>query len=197
MAPLACKRALPPEPPDAGNRVSKTKALSSESTTNVKLTRLAAYSAEALRKAEAIEKALCVSECSTDKTTETDEDIMDETVSVTSDNAMGSETPRVTATPDQTRNIVSTEKIPDIFSTSPKENREPGSPRGSTDLMCAIKGLLDLTNQYLQDLEKNHPGVGLDFLALLADGASRAMQGKRVCTSQTIQRATQEKNKSR
>ena len=62
--------------------------------------------------------------------------------------------------------------------------------------MCAIKGLLYLTNQYLQDLEKNHPGVGSDFLALLADGASRAMRGQRVYTSQTSQKTTQEKNNS-
>ncbi|POS88416.1 hypothetical protein EPUL_000163 [Erysiphe pulchra] len=44
--------------------------------------------------------------------------------------------------------------------------------------MGAVKGLLDLTNQYLRNLGKGHSGVGADFLALLADGASRAMRGE-------------------
>ncbi|POS85863.1 hypothetical protein EPUL_004034 [Erysiphe pulchra] len=39
-----------------------------------------------------------------------------------------------------------------------------------TSLMDAIK-------------EEDHPGVGADFLALLADGASRAMRGERTYTS--------------
>lgn len=42
---------------------------------------------------------------------------------------------------------------------------------------------LDLTNDYLQNLHKELPGVGADFLALLADGASRAMRGERVYAS--------------
>ncbi|POS86252.1 hypothetical protein EPUL_000902 [Erysiphe pulchra] len=47
-------------------------------------------------------------------------------------------------------------------------------------LMDAIKGLQDLTNDILKNLELQHPKVGPDFLALLADGASRAMCGERV-----------------
>ncbi|POS88005.1 hypothetical protein EPUL_000390 [Erysiphe pulchra] len=50
-------------------------------------------------------------------------------------------------------------------------------------LMAAIKGLLDLTNDYLQTLDKEHPGVGADFLTLLADGASCAMRGEWVFVS--------------
>ncbi|KHJ30250.1 hypothetical protein EV44_g3954 [Erysiphe necator] len=50
----------------------------------------------------------------------------------------------------------------------------------AASLMDTIKGLLDLTNDYLKNLEAHHPGVGADFLALLADGASRAMRGERV-----------------
>ncbi|KAI1005825.1 hypothetical protein K3495_g2392 [Podosphaera aphanis] len=49
-------------------------------------------------------------------------------------------------------------------------------------LMKDINGLIDLTNNYLQDLEKKHPGVGADFLALLADGTSRAIRSQRVNT---------------
>ncbi|POS84518.1 hypothetical protein EPUL_002104 [Erysiphe pulchra] len=48
--------------------------------------------------------------------------------------------------------------------------------------MGVIKGL-DLTNQYLQILDIEHPGIGVDSLALLADGASRAMRGERVYAS--------------
>lgn len=46
--------------------------------------------------------------------------------------------------------------------------------------MEAIKGLLDLTDDYLKILEIKHPGVGSDFLALIVDGALRAMRGERV-----------------
>ncbi|KAI0999196.1 hypothetical protein K3495_g8998 [Podosphaera aphanis] len=53
-------------------------------------------------------------------------------------------------------------------------------PRSSASLMKAIKGLPHLTNDYLLDLAKEHPVVGSDILALLADGASRAMRGQRV-----------------
>ncbi|KAI1001780.1 hypothetical protein K3495_g6424 [Podosphaera aphanis] len=54
---------------------------------------------------------------------------------------------------------------------------------GSAELMKDIKGLIDLTNKYLQDLEKKHPSVGASLLALLADGTSREMRGQRVYTS--------------
>ncbi|KAI0999256.1 hypothetical protein K3495_g8941 [Podosphaera aphanis] len=51
------------------------------------------------------------------------------------------------------------------------------TPHNSASLMDAIKGLLDLTNDYLRELENKHPGDGADLIALLADGAPRAMRG--------------------
>lgn len=58
--------------------------------------------------------------------------------------------------------------------------------------MRAIKDLLDLTNQYFQDLEINHPRIGLDFLAHLVNGASRAMRGQRVYTKRISQKTIEE-----
>ncbi|POS87839.1 hypothetical protein EPUL_000748 [Erysiphe pulchra] len=49
--------------------------------------------------------------------------------------------------------------------------------------MDAIKGLLDLTNPYHKKLEEEQPGVGTDFMALLADSASKAMRWERVYTN--------------
>ncbi|KAI1005514.1 hypothetical protein K3495_g2705 [Podosphaera aphanis] len=40
-------------------------------------------------------------------------------------------------------------------------------------------------NDYLRELVNKHPGVGADFLVLLADGASRAMRGQRVYAPMT------------
>ncbi|POS85682.1 hypothetical protein EPUL_004131 [Erysiphe pulchra] len=57
----------------------------------------------------------------------------------------------------------------------PDSNKTTQGDRSKTPLMEKIKGLLDLTSSYLQDLEKDHPGVGADFMAILAEGASRAM----------------------
>ncbi|RKF81070.1 putative effector protein, partial [Golovinomyces cichoracearum] len=54
------------------------------------------------------------------------------------------------------------------------------SQESAASLTELIKGLLDLTNDYLKNLEAQHPGIGSDFLALIADGASRAMRGERV-----------------
>ncbi|KHJ31175.1 putative effector protein [Erysiphe necator] len=75
--------------------------------------------------------------------------------------------PPLTETADSTYNIVDQNK------SSPQET-------SAAPLMAAIKGLLDMTNDYLQNLDKENPGIGADFLALLADGASRAMRGERV-----------------
>ncbi|KHJ31716.1 putative effector protein [Erysiphe necator] len=80
------------------------------------------------------------------------------------------EFPPLTETANSTYNIV------DQNNSSPQKT-------SAAPLMAAIKGLLDLTNDYLQNLDKEHPGVGADFLALLADGASRAMRGERVYAS--------------
>lgn len=85
MAPPVNKRALPPDPLDAGNCVSKLKASSCKSNTDGKSIRFVVQSAEALRKAETIERALYVSQYSADKTIKTEEYIMDEKMSDTSD----------------------------------------------------------------------------------------------------------------
>ncbi|KHJ32709.1 hypothetical protein EV44_g3397 [Erysiphe necator] len=73
MAPLANNPSLPPEPPDAGNHVSKMKTLST------------------LRKAEAIEKALHESHCSTGEIIGTEDDMMNEDMSNASDSVFGGE----------------------------------------------------------------------------------------------------------
>ncbi|POS84575.1 hypothetical protein EPUL_002800, partial [Erysiphe pulchra] len=78
--------------------------------------------------------------------------------------------PLLTGTANSTNYIVNQNKI-----SSQKTSVAP--------LMAAIKGLLDLTNDYLQNLDKEHPSVAADFLALLADGASCAMRGERVYVS--------------
>lgn len=46
--------------------------------------------------------------------------------------------------------------------------------------MGVIKGLLNLTNDYLESLEIQHPGIRSDIFTLIADGASHAMRGERV-----------------
>ncbi|KHJ35140.1 hypothetical protein EV44_g3862 [Erysiphe necator] len=120
--PLASKRALPSEPPDARNRVSKPKPKSG------RISRAAAAKTHLLlATGDAFEK--------------------------------GVTNPRVS------------------------HNSSVDSQQGVASLMEAIKGLLDLTNDYLKNLEIQHPGIGADFLALLADGASRAMRGERVYCS--------------
>ncbi|POS84893.1 hypothetical protein EPUL_006568 [Erysiphe pulchra] len=53
----------------------------------------------------------------------------------------------------------------------------------ATSLMDAINSLLDPPNPFLKNFDEDHHGVGADFLALLADGASRAMRGERIYTS--------------
>ncbi|KAI0997521.1 hypothetical protein K3495_g10666, partial [Podosphaera aphanis] len=58
MAPLAIKRAVPPDPPDARNRVSKPKATLGKTGIGTKSARSTPYSIEARHKAKGIEKAL-------------------------------------------------------------------------------------------------------------------------------------------
>ncbi|KHJ30258.1 putative effector protein [Erysiphe necator] len=62
-----------------------------------------------------------------------------------------------------------------LISPKPTHTQSDRNQRNVTSLMSAIKGLLDLTNDYLQNLETQYPGIGSDFLALLSDGASHAM----------------------
>ncbi|KHJ32858.1 hypothetical protein EV44_g4159 [Erysiphe necator] len=61
------------------------------------------------------------------------------------------------------------------------ENTKSTKNEGSKfQLMEKVKGHLDIANPYLQEIEKDNPGVGADFMALLAEGASRLMLGQRV-----------------
>ncbi|POS82895.1 hypothetical protein EPUL_003649 [Erysiphe pulchra] len=78
--------------------------------------------------------------------------------------------PPLTGTVNSTNNITNQNKI-----SSQKTS--------VASLMAAIKSLLDLTNDYLQNLDKEHTGIESEFLALLADGASHAMLGERVYMS--------------
>lgn len=122
MVPLASKRTLPPEPPDVGNRVSKTKSSSSKSITDGKSIRLAAYSAEALRKAEAIEKALRVSQCSTEETIGTEEEIMNEEMTDVFDSVFGGETQRAAVSQCQHKTHTPVQNTPYITLTSLTES---------------------------------------------------------------------------
>ncbi|KHJ36399.1 hypothetical protein EV44_g5493 [Erysiphe necator] len=47
-------------------------------------------------------------------------------------------------------------------------------------LMDKVKGHFDITNPYLQEIEKDSPRVGADFMALLVEGASRVILGQRI-----------------
>lgn len=51
-------RILPPDPPDAGNRINKYKATISKSGFSYISNRILSFTTEALRKAEAMEKTL-------------------------------------------------------------------------------------------------------------------------------------------
>lgn len=174
MASLA-KRALPPDLPDARNRVSKSKPILSKHGADSKAVCSALHSAEAHRKAKAIERALNASQGPVEDNNAAPDASMDDLMSDTTDSVFG-DSPADMATEEVTQAIQNTQEK----TVSPKETSKTDGPRSSASLMKAIKGLLDLTNDYLQDLEKDHPGVGSDFLALLADGASRAMRGQRV-----------------
>lgn len=164
--PLVPKRALPPDPADAGNRVSKLKPISSKGGSSSSASRSPLITVEANRKAKAIEKALNLTQCSTD-----DHESMDEVLEGVPRNS--------------TDNVFDDDPhgTDGLSASSDSANQSDHTPCDFAELMKDIKGLLDLTNDYLQDLEKKHPGPGSDFLALLADGASRAMRGQRVYTS--------------
>ncbi|KAI1000411.1 hypothetical protein K3495_g7784, partial [Podosphaera aphanis] len=173
--PLVPKRALPPDPQDAGNRDSKPKSTSSKNCSNSLPARSAMKSAEANRKAKAIERALSVSKLSPDAG-----ETMNESMNESTDESMDEfqDVPSSDTTDSVCANIDFNTTDNDISSS---ENWDTTStPHNSASLMDAIKGLLDLTNDYLRELENKHPSVGADFLALLADGASRAKRGQRV-----------------
>lgn len=91
---------------------------------------------------------------------------------------------------DETGSIISTEESPllskeytiEVNSSIDSSSLQVDDDKknGTAPLMTAIKSLLDLTNDYLQKLEEKNPGIRADFLAILADAASRAMHGERV-----------------
>lgn len=76
------------------------------------------------------------------------------------------------------------------------EDRNLKTSHRSAALISTIKGLFDLISQYPLDLEISHPELGSDFLALLAEEASRAMRGQHVYTPQISQKTTRGNNKS-
>lgn len=68
-------------------------------------------------------------------------------------------------------------QIASLISPTPIHVQSDGKQRSVTSLTTAIKGLLDLTNNYLLNLGTRHSGIESDFLALLSDSVSRAMCG--------------------
>ncbi|KAI1004366.1 hypothetical protein K3495_g3846 [Podosphaera aphanis] len=171
MAPLAMKRALPPDPPDARNRVSKPKAMLCGAGIETKSVRLTPYSTEAHRKAKEIERALNKVQSSAEGINTfldypSDESMSEDTDSVFNETHQESLMDHAKIKANSTHENV----------LSPTECDTIEDQRSSAPITNAIKGLLDFTNDYLQNLEINHLRVGADFLALLADGASRAMR---------------------
>ncbi|POS81903.1 hypothetical protein EPUL_006292, partial [Erysiphe pulchra] len=58
MAPTSSRRVIPSEPPEAVNRITKHKTTVSKSSSSSKFSRMLAFTTEALRKAEVLEKTL-------------------------------------------------------------------------------------------------------------------------------------------
>ncbi|KHJ32634.1 hypothetical protein EV44_g5926 [Erysiphe necator] len=174
--PLVLKRALPPEPPDAGNRVLITKS------TIGKAPRTTSARSNLLSKTRwtqeeiVIEKVLCKVHSSSYRSLDSDVSMEVNTVVDAEDGSnldSFGEGPLFSINP-QLVSLISPK------STHIQSDCNQGSV---TSLMTAIKGLVDLTNDYLQSPETQHPGIGSDFLALLSDGASRAIRGQRVYLS--------------
>ncbi|KAI1002256.1 hypothetical protein K3495_g5947 [Podosphaera aphanis] len=164
--PLVPERALTSDPPDAGNRVSKQKPIASKGSISGSASRSPLKTVEANRKAKAIEKALNLTQCFTDDHDKDVHKVMEESPSNSTDQV-----------------FVDGPHGTDGLSLSPNSvNQAAHTSCGSAELMKDIKGLITLTNKYLQDLEKKHSGVGADSLALLSDGASHAMRGQRLHT---------------
>ncbi|POS87432.1 hypothetical protein EPUL_000238 [Erysiphe pulchra] len=157
MAPLlVSKRALPPDLLDTGNRVLKPKSMMSKASRNITAKAyLLSPSLNVLRKDVVIEKALSEMHDSPDRYLDNDSNIE---INISDP---------LTEEPHTTN--------------STKNSRDQGvkDNHNVAGLMDPVKGLLDLTNDYLKNLEAQHPGIGADFLALLADGASRAMRVER------------------
>ncbi|KHJ34792.1 hypothetical protein EV44_g3842 [Erysiphe necator] len=157
--PLVSKRALPSEPPDTGNRVSKQKPTSGRipQATAAK-THLLLATGDVFGKVVTNEKMLSEEYRSTD-------------LNYDSDDSMESSTDqRASKTPE---NVPPEEHFPMLSEITQirKDARTSRASHNSSD---------DSQN----DAAKiQHPGIGADFLALLADGASRAMRGERVYCS--------------
>ncbi|KAI1003209.1 hypothetical protein K3495_g4992 [Podosphaera aphanis] len=143
MAPLA-KRALPPDLPDARNRVSKLKSTMSKHSADIKAARSALISAEAHRRAKVIERALNPTQCPVEDNNAAPEASMDDLMSDTTDSVFG-DSPADMMTEEVTH---ANENI--YEKTDPmKEIVNTDGPHSSASLMKAIKGLLDPTNDYL------------------------------------------------
>ncbi|KHJ32863.1 putative effector protein [Erysiphe necator] len=170
--PLSSKSALSPDPPDAGNRVSKPKPTSGKtSRTHVAKNNPLLKTVDASCKGVAIEKVPSEGQVSTDHSYESD-DSMESVIDDRRDHEhIGQD---FSALPRKTQTTA------DVKTPSPSNNSSSKSQGSAASLMGAIRGLLDLTNDYLKNFEIEHPGFGSDFLGLIADGASRAMRGERV-----------------
>ncbi|KHJ35584.1 hypothetical protein EV44_g4126 [Erysiphe necator] len=176
MAPPALtKRALPPDPPDVGNRVSKsTSTLNRSNSIAISIAHSTLHTKAALQKSSILEKKLGVVQFSIDEQDEQDdEDLeMDAVTGKPSTNTINTD-PLEDFPP-----LTGVSELNAVKITQNEDNvNETKKKKNATSLMDAIKSLLDLTNPFLKKLEEDHPRVGADFLALLADGASRAMRG--------------------
>ncbi|KHJ33276.1 putative effector protein [Erysiphe necator] len=174
--PVFNKRGPPPDPPDAGNRVSKTTStLNRKSGTSITKPRSTPHANVALHKSSILEKNFGTEQFSIDdQADKADMDVEPEELSINTINSdpFEEDFPPLSG--------ISNANVAKSTTESSKINEEN---RSATLLMDAIKGLLDLTNPYLKKLEEEHPGIGTNFMALLADGASRAMRGERVYTN--------------
>ncbi|POS82654.1 hypothetical protein EPUL_006041, partial [Erysiphe pulchra] len=170
--PLLPKRVLSPEPPDTGKCVSgPTTAKGKVTRSTAAKTRQSPYNVDAARRATTREKARSEAHNSTDLPIELDTDMIEHTI-------------------DYECQEIANEGFHQLSrETQLSQNSNPLTPaqcsattaqHNASTLMDGVKGLLDLTNDYLRMLEEKHPGVGANFLALLADGTSRAMRGERV-----------------
>ncbi|POS83652.1 hypothetical protein EPUL_003478 [Erysiphe pulchra] len=161
--PVLTKRALPPDPPDVGNRVSETTlTLNRSNVISMSKARSTLHTHAALQKSSILEKKLGVKQFSMDE--QDDENLMMDV-----------------KTGEPPNNIINTDPLDEdfppltIMATSMKLIR----------MQLHSWMLFFLNSQTLSQkkLEEDHPGVGADFLALVANGASRAMRGERIYTS--------------
>ncbi|POS84869.1 hypothetical protein EPUL_003553 [Erysiphe pulchra] len=160
--PLGSKRALPPDPPDAGNCVSKPKPTSGKSSrANTAKTHLLLKTVDACPKCVANEKVPSEGLGSTDYSYESDDSIESATDDRKDHEHLREDFP---ALPGSMQITV------DAMTPSPSYNSSSKSQESAASLMGAIKGLLDLTNDYLKTLEIQYLGIGSDFLAFIADG---------------------------